>query len=158
MTEYLSISRVIAKSKKQYEKSFLYTENDDMDLGYFIDYNLNVLEQSFQQLKEYIQKKQNEKLFSKKYLKIGNINERQSQIIQMFVDEPEEIITVKDIQTKFSITPTTAKTDIIGLIDKGILQEVYLNKRKRGYIRGNEFNNIVNFFTDKMTEGFGSGI
>ena len=47
LTEYLSISRVIAKSKKAYEKAFLYTEADGMDIGYFVAYNLRVLEQSF---------------------------------------------------------------------------------------------------------------
>ena len=40
LTEYLSISRVIYRSKSKYEKSFLYTENDDLDLSYFISYNL----------------------------------------------------------------------------------------------------------------------
>ncbi len=61
LTEYLSISRVIAKSKKSYEKAFLYTEADDMDIGYFVSYNLRVLEQSFKQLQDYIKRKQNEK-------------------------------------------------------------------------------------------------
>ena len=36
LTEYLSISRIIYKSKTQYEKAFLYTEHDDFDLGYFV--------------------------------------------------------------------------------------------------------------------------
>ena len=42
LTEYLSISRVIAKSKKSYEKAFLYAEADQMDIGYFVAYNLRV--------------------------------------------------------------------------------------------------------------------
>ena len=44
LTEYLSISRVIAKSKKSYENAYLYTEADEKDMGYFIAYNLRVLE------------------------------------------------------------------------------------------------------------------
>lgn len=47
--------------KKAYEKAFLYTEADDMDIGYFVSYNLRVLEQSFKQLQDYIKRKQNEK-------------------------------------------------------------------------------------------------
>lgn len=49
--EYLSISRIIYKSKAKYEKSFLYTESDGNDLGYFITYNLEVLEKAFEGLK-----------------------------------------------------------------------------------------------------------
>ena len=45
MTEFLSISRIIYKKKGQYEKAFLYTERDGSDLGYFIQYNMNVLKE-----------------------------------------------------------------------------------------------------------------
>ncbi|MDO5460629.1 MAG: Fic family protein, partial [Bacteroidales bacterium] len=44
LTEFLSISRVIYRSKKGYEKAYLYTENDDNDIGYFIIYNLRTLD------------------------------------------------------------------------------------------------------------------
>ena len=43
LTQYLSISRVIARSKKAYEKAFLYTEADENDMGYFVAYNMRVL-------------------------------------------------------------------------------------------------------------------
>ena len=136
LTEYLSISRVIAKSKKSYEKSFLYTEADGMDIGYFVSYNLRVLEQSFKQLQDYIKRKQNEKKEANVYLRMGDFNERQAQIIKLFADDPTAMITIKDLQIKFGISPTTAKTDIIGLLKKNIVTEISLNKVKRGYIIG----------------------
>ena len=80
LTEYMSISRVIAKSKKAYEKSFLYAEADMLDIGYFVNYNLGVLEKSFKQLQEYIKRKQLDKNSANKFFKLGNINERQAQI------------------------------------------------------------------------------
>ena len=61
LTEYMSISRVIAKSKKTYEKSFRYTEADNNDIGYFVAYNLRVLDLSFKQLQGYLKRKQEEK-------------------------------------------------------------------------------------------------
>lgn len=143
LTEYLSISRVIAKSKNSYEKAFLYTEADNMEIGYFVAYNLKVLEYSFKQLQDYIQRKQEEKKAAKTLLRIGNINERQAQIIKMFVDDPDAVITVKDMQAKFLISPTTAKTDIVGLLKKEILSEIAFNKVKRGYIKGNKFDEII---------------
>lgn len=143
LMEYMSISRVIAKSKNSYEKSFLYTECDEKDLGYFVAYNLRVLELAFRQLKAYIVKKQDEKKTANNYLRIGNINERQAQIIQMYVSNPREVMTVKDVQTKFSISPHTAKMDIIGLVNRGILKEFAYNLRKKGYLRGDDFEAVI---------------
>lgn len=143
LTEYLSISRVIAKSKKAYEKAYLYVECDGMDLGYFITYNLKVLEQSFKQLQDYIKKKQKEKQSANAFLKLGNINERQAQILRIFAENPKEVLTIKDLQVKFLISPTTAKTDIIGLLDRGLLSEIAFNKVKRGYIKGEKLDDLI---------------
>ena len=143
LTEYLSISRVIAKSKKSYEKAFLYAEADQMDIGYFVAYNLRVLEQSFQQLQNYIKRKQSEKNDALILMQIGDINERQAQIIKHFDSSPNAMLTIKDIQTKFMISPTTAKADVTGLVKRGILAEIALNKIKRGYIKGGNFNDAL---------------
>lgn len=143
LMEYLSISRVIAKSKKSYEKSFLYTEADNNDIGYFVAYNLRVLDLSFKQLKGYLKRKQEEKKAANTFLQLGDINDRQAQIIKMFVDNPKEVITVKDIQSKFFVSPTTAKGDIMGLVDRGLINEFAFNKVKRGYVRSDKFEEAV---------------
>ena len=143
LTEYLSISRVIAKSKKSYEKAYLYTEADNMDIGYFVTYNLKVLKLSFKQLQEYIKRKQEEKKAANTFLKLGDINTRQVQIIKIFADDPSAVVTVSDMRTKFQVSPTTTKSDITGLISKGILSEISFNKVKKGYIKGKLFNQII---------------
>lgn len=143
LTEYLSISRVIAKSKKSYEKSFLYTEADNNDIGYFVAYNLRVLGLSFKQLQGYLKRKQEEKKAANTFLQLGDINDRQAQIIKMFVDNPKEVITVKDIQTKFFISATTAKVDIMGLVNRELINEFAFNKVKRGYVRSENFEELV---------------
>ena len=144
LTEYMSISRVIANSKKSYEKAFQYVAADDNDLGYFITYNLRVLEQAFKQLQDYIKRKQEERVAANIFLQIGDINERQAQILKMFIDNPKEVTTVRSLQDKFMISPTTAKTDIIGLLQKGLLAEIAFNKVKRGYIKGEKFDDLIN--------------
>lgn len=144
LIEYLSISRVIAKSKKSYEKAYLYVECDKMDLGYFIIYNLKVLEQSFKQLQDYIKKKQKEKQSANAFLKLGNLNERQAQILRIFAESPKEVLTIKDLQVKFLISPTTAKTDVIGLLERGLLSEIAFNKVKRGYVKGEKLDDLIN--------------
>ena len=143
MTEYLSISRIIARSKNSYEKSFRYTEMDGNDIGYFVTYNLNVLQKAFQQLQQYIQRKTAEKEAASSFMLLGNINERQAQIIQLYINKPKEIHTVKDFEIKFSVTAMTAKRDIVGLVERGILEEISINKVKKGYVKGARFNDAI---------------
>lgn len=138
LTEYMSISRVIAKSKTNYEKAFLYVENDDNDMGYFVAYNLGALEKSFQQLRDYIQRKQREKRAASSFMMAGNINQRQALILQRLKEEPDTIFTVKDVQEQFSVSSMTARKDLTDLVQQGYLIEIALNKVTRGYIKMQE--------------------
>ena len=61
MTEFLSISRVIYKNKKRYERTFLYTEADGMDMTYFILHNLMVMKKAYEELKTYLARKMDER-------------------------------------------------------------------------------------------------
>ena len=139
LTEYMSISRVIAKSKENYEKSFRYVKNDGNDMGYFVAYNLKALETSFQQLREYIQRKQQEKKAASTFMMAGNINYRQAIVLQRLKDEPDTIFTVKDVQEQFSVSSMTARKDLADLVQQGYLTEIAINKVTRGYI--NNFEN-----------------
>lgn len=143
LTEYLSISRIIARSKKTYEKSYLYVEADQNDIGYFVAYNLRVLDLAFKELQRYIRRKTLIKKQAAIFLRLSNVNERQAEIIRILYDDPMEVLTVKDVQIKFGITPTTAKNDIIGLLSMGILEEIAFNKVKKGYIKGTDFDRLT---------------
>lgn len=61
----------------------------------------------------------------------------------MYYENPQEVMTVKDAQVKFGITPTTAKTDIVGLLNMGILTEISFNKVKKGYMKGDRFDELT---------------
>ena len=138
LTEYMSISRVIAKSKSNYEKAFRYVENDGNDMGYFVAYNLEALEKSFQQLRDYIQRKQREKSAASSFMMAGNINQRQALVLQRLKEEPETIFTVKDVQEQFSVSSMTARKDLSDLVKQGYMTEIALNKVTRGYIKVQE--------------------
>lgn len=144
LTEYMSISRVIAKSKKSYEKTFRYSENDENDIGYFVAYNLRALKISFQQLTDYIQRKQKEKKAANAFMASGNVNQRQALILQQFAEDPDLVLTVKEVQTRFSVASMTARKDLSELVQQGYLQEIAINKVTRGYLRGLDFNELKN--------------
>lgn len=143
LTEYLSISRVINKSKSNYEKSFIHTESDGGDLGYFITYHLRVLELAFKELQEYIKRKVAQRQGNSDYIIAYGVNERQAAIISWYRDNPAMSITVKEVENRFGISQPTARLDLDGLVDKGFLAKVPVNKVKNNYVKNEHFDNLI---------------
>lgn len=142
LTEYLSISRVIMKTKVQYEKAYIYTEIDDMDVTYFIQYQVKVLMRAFEELKTYVAKKKREQTKLSKYLKLDGINERQATILQKIEDDNNRFFTVKEIENTFNITNQTARTDIEELVDRNFLKKIAINKKTFNYWKGDKFDSV----------------
>lgn len=142
LAEYLSISRVILKSKTQYEKSFLNTEADGMDVSYFIHYQVTVLTKAFEDLKTYLVNKKAEENTLSKYLKISGINDRQAQILYWIEENANRYFSVKEIENIFKITNQTARTDIEELVEKNYLKKISINKKSFNYWKGTNFDKI----------------
>lgn len=143
LTEYLSISRIIKDTKNQYEKSFLYTESDENDLSYFITYNLKTMEKAYEALKEYINHKQKEVNQSAKFLKIPNVNERQAQILKLINDDPDRVLSVKEMENRFLVSNYTARADLNGLMKLGFLTAIKVNKKKQNFVKSNDFEKLL---------------
>ncbi len=139
LTEFLSISRIIYSSKNQYEKAFLYTEHDGYDLGYFINYNLTVLNKAFLDLKKYLERKSKERLSSLELRQFVGINERQAHIIQIAMKHPTTIFISKDLQIELGVSVKTIRSDLEGLVKIGLLKALPMNKRLMGYITTDDF-------------------
>lgn len=139
LTEYLSISRVIMKTKTQYEKVYLYTEIDDMDVTYFIHYQVKVLMKAFEDLKEYVAKKKKDENNLLKFLQFEGINERQAEILYKLEKKGTKSFTIKEIENTYSVTNQTARTDIEELVDKMFLKKVAINKKSFNYWKGEKF-------------------
>ncbi len=63
---------------------------------------------------------------------MGDFNERQAQIIKLYADDSTALITIKDLQVKFGISPTTAKNDIIGLLKKKYYNRDRIKQSEKG--------------------------
>ena len=147
LTEYLTISRVIYRMKTRYEKAFLYTEEDEMDLSYFINFNLNAMKKAYEELKSYLHKKIKEQDDFYTFRGFSDINERQVRIIKILKRKPAFFFTVKELTTRFEISPKTARSDLQRLVERGILEEVPVNKRKTGYVKSSRFDTILQELT-----------
>lgn len=143
LTEYLSISRVISRSKPSYEKAYLYAENDMNDIGYFITYNLRVLKLSFDELKKYIETKIAQKQQSFDMLSIGGINYRQATILSMFRNNPNLALSVNDLVAKFNVSKPTVNSDISALVERGLLLKLPINKKQSNFVKGPNYDVVI---------------
>jgi len=150
LMQYLSISRIIYKSKPAYEKSFLYTESDDLDLTYFIQYNLKAMDDAFKELKKYLQRKINDADSMHILYNIKDINERQAKILKILKDLPMSIFTATEISTRFGVDIKTARKDLQNLVTLGFMDTRKMTGSKSiGYLRSENFENCI-------TEGKGT--
>jgi len=144
MTEYLSISRLIAKSKNQYERAYIHTENDGNDLTYFLTYNLKTMELAYADLKNYIEKKIRDKQRNMaNFQRLPSINERQAELLKLLYDNGELLFTVKEIENRFRISNQTARTDLLSLVELGYLELVEVNKKKRAFAKSSKFDSLL---------------
>lgn len=148
LTEYLSISRIIYKSKASYEKAYLHTEADENDMGYFISYHLRVLDLALEELQKYIERKIAQRQQTADYLRLGNINERQAMILSLLHTNPKMVLTIKELQNRFAISHPTAKIDVDALVERGFLDKIPVNKVKFNYIKGKNFDELIGISND----------
>lgn len=142
LTEYLSISKVIYRSKASYEKAYLYAEADKNDIGYFITYHLRALDLAFKELKRYIEKKSQQQQ-TLDFIKLGNLNERQAMILSLLNENPRLILTVKELQNRFAVSHPTVKLDVDALVERGFLDKIAVNKVKFNYVKGEKFDSLI---------------
>lgn len=139
LTEFLAISRNIYKTKSKYEKAFIYTELDNGDLGYFIQYNLGALQKSFYDLKEYLDRKKKEEYAILEFRNAEGLNERQAMILDLYRKNPHSVFTSKDLVTFLCVTDKTVRTDLENLVKLGFLERIPKNKRLFGYAASASF-------------------
>jgi Fic family protein len=133
LTEYLSISRVIKDSRAQYYRAFQYVEADDNDVTYFIQYQIKALRQAYNDLLKYLERKQRERREASKLQRIQGLNSRQALILQWFREDDSQVLTAKEIEIRLRISNQTARTDLQGLVDRGFLEKISVNRKEQRY-------------------------
>lgn len=136
LTEYLSISRVIKDSRMQYYRAFQYAELDENDLTYFVLYQVKTLSKAYDELKNYLARKQKEKQAVLALQRTEHLSPRQAQIVEWVRQELTTVLSAKEVENRLGISNQTARTDIQALIKAGYLEELFINRKERNYIRG----------------------
>jgi len=130
--EYMPISRILLHSKTKYSKAYLFTETDDNDLTYFINYNLSAIEKALEDLEKYISLKKQEQNETMQIIeKSENLNLRQADILKSLLKESVRYFPIAEIKNKYNIAYDTARNDMQHLAELGYVEKI---KRGRSYM------------------------
>jgi Fic family protein len=124
---YISISSLFKEAATQYGKSYLYTETDEMDMTYFIDYQCSVIMRAVAAFKAHCQKtieniaSFNTWLFNSGIY--GKLSEKQKVVFHVAKSNPNTIFTARYIEEKLNCSYNTAATVLNGLIDLNLFDK-----------------------------------
>ena len=131
--EYVSISRILKNAPAKYKRSYLYTETDDNDVTYFIMYQLEVIVRSINELFDYFKKKAQEikevvSIIRKSPELQKILNYRQIALLNRALKKPNSIYFVGSHRGAHNVTYDTARTDLLKLVDLGLLEKTKIGK------------------------------
>jgi len=125
---YLPISKVIKLSPQQYIMAYVYSEQDDNNMTYFIDYNVKKIKLALRDFKNYVHKQSKgntkmKKMGETKY----NLNMRQVQLLQYLHGAPDERTSLTIHMNINQIAKMTASKDL-----KDLVKKAFLTAKKQG--------------------------
>ncbi|PJA28887.1 MAG: hypothetical protein CO189_03810 [candidate division Zixibacteria bacterium CG_4_9_14_3_um_filter_46_8] len=128
---YLPISKVIRQSPGQYRDAYIYTEQDDNDLTYFIDYIMRKIMQAKKEFETYIKHKEKEnrgmaELARSKF----HLNDRQIQLLRYFHKNSGATTTIKTHSNIYRVSRVTTKRDLEFLKKEGFVASTKVGRER----------------------------
>jgi Fic family protein len=129
---YLPISTVIKKSPAQYERAYVYSEQDGNDVTYFLDYHLKKVMLSLNEFHEYVERKlkENRDIETRLGLKDFNLNDRQKQLLNHLLSD-DSYTTAEMHRAIYGVSRLTAYKDLQKLEELGFLQSTKIGTQRR---------------------------
>ena len=125
--KYLPVSKTLRLIPSLYAKAFLYTEIDENDLTYFINFSLDVLIEAANSFGDFLEKNEGPR---KEELLIGagtELNRRHISILNEFVKN-RNARNIEYFKNKLGIVYETARKDMMYLTKKGLLSKTKKSK------------------------------
>ncbi|MBI5041775.1 MAG: Fic family protein [Gammaproteobacteria bacterium] len=132
LLEYVSISSLLKRAPAHYSRAYLHTKTDSNDTTYFIIHQLGVIDQAIAALYDYLERKSSEQRDAENLLRHApglseDLNHRQVALLSNALRHPGQDYTVESQRRSHRITMQTARTDLLRLTERGLLEQ-----RKRG--------------------------
>lgn len=124
---YISISLLLKKAAIKYGKSYLYTETDDLDLTYFIDYQCSVIIRAIGAFKNAYEKTQKEvEVFNQWLWSSGlykKLSEKQRTVFQVARSGIALTFTATQVAQHLGCAQATATKVLNGLVAFGLFEK-----------------------------------
>ena len=124
---YISISNLLKEAATQYGKSYLYTETDEMDMTYFIDYQCSVIMRAVAAFKNHCQKTVESIESFDTWLfnsgVYGKLSGKQRIVFQVAKSSPNTIFTARYVEEKLHCSYNTAATVLNGLVELNLFDK-----------------------------------
>lgn len=124
--KHISISKLLKKASTAYAKSYCYSETDEMDLTYFVDYQSSIVGRALGEYVDYIHHmvKVRSELDAFLYESgVGTtLNSRQHSLLNVAFARPGNIFTVAEVRKRMGVSDNTARKDLNTLAELGLLQ------------------------------------
>jgi Fic family protein len=135
LAEFLTISSILKNAPGQYATSYLYTETDDGDTTYFVLYQLRVILRAMDELEGYLERKMEETRKIEALIRNGSgLNHRQTTLLAHALRNPYATYTVKEHSSFHNVVQATARTDLDGLTERGMLVKNKAGRAFRFYL------------------------
>jgi Fic family protein len=123
---YLSLSEYLLKSPKPYSLAYINSEQDDYDLNYFIQYNVEKLQLARQKLQEFLKEQIHENKQRMKVAQGGHgLSDRQIRLLQQLnIGEISHANISQQQINNPELSYLTAIKDLRSLVEKGLLRKV----------------------------------
>jgi Fic family protein len=129
MVEYLAISKIILRASAEYPRAYLHTEQDANDLTYFVDFNVRCLKMAMDDIRLYISRKLAERKDMFHFIKNTSLNERQTDLVALWLKEPERTMTIEEAKNRFGVVYQSARTDLLDLASLGLIESRRVSKK-----------------------------
>lgn len=121
---YISISHLLKKAPVQYGKSYLYTETDEMDLTYFVEYQCQIVQRAIQRFVDTYQAaiKSLQEFDSFLYQSglYGKLSDRARTVFQVARSGVEQLFTISHTANNLGCSYNTAATTLNDLVKLGL--------------------------------------
>ena len=132
MMEFISISTILKRGPAKYMRAYLFTEQDENDATYFIDFNLQLILRAIKNLQKYLVTKAEQVRSVEDVLGTSvlaqSLNHRQIALLSHAIRSPGGFYTFASHGKSHRITYPTARTDLLQLVDLGLLTKMKIKK------------------------------
>jgi Fic family protein len=122
LLEFISISRIVLRSRGDYYRAFLYSETDHNDATYFLLNQARVIDEAVTDLRAWVARKAKEtKRFEERIRGLQAFNHRQQALLIHALKHPKAEFEIRRHQHDHQVVYQTARTDLLALEKRRLL-------------------------------------